>query len=282
MCSLDERVVRLLTDGTNRAVLEALEDADGPRSIDELATELVAREAFVIDALEYDERIERARISLYHVRLPKLDEAGLVEYDRETNVVSRGTLAPVAVRWEEIELVDELLSRFETGSTEDERKIGVLEGRNEVYEYARELAERADEELFLIYTSGELLDEECLPHAERAIDRDVDFYAGAKDRSARQFFARQLPEATIWEPQLDWLHDSTRPPTISRLVFADRETVVVGLWENGADGTKTEIGMVGDGRTNPLVTLVRELLGPRLDHLDYQSEQFLDGLPFES
>ncbi len=40
--------------------------------------------------------------------------------------------------------------------------------------------------------------------------------------------------------------------------------------------------MVGDGRANPLVTLVRELLGPRLEHLDYQSDQFLDELPFES
>ncbi|TYT62782.1 DUF7344 domain-containing protein [Natrialba swarupiae] len=281
MCSLDDRVVRLLTDEANRAVLEALDDAGSPLSIDELAAELVSQETFVVDELEYDECLERARISLYHARLPKLDEAGLVEYDPETAVVSLGVLAPVAAQWEEIELIDELLSRFETGIG-DERKIGVLEGRDEVYEYARELAGRADEELFLIYTSGELLDEECLPHAERAIDRDVDFYAGVKDRSARRFFDRQLPEATIWEPQLDWLYDPTQPPTISRLVFVDRETVVVGLWEEDDDGAKTELGMVGDGRANPLVTLVRELLGPRLEHLDYQSDQFLDELPFES
>ncbi len=93
MCSLDDRVVRLLTDEANRAVLEALDDAGSPLSIDELAAELVSQETFVVDELEYDECLERARISLYHARLPKLDEAGLVEYDPETAVVSWGARA---------------------------------------------------------------------------------------------------------------------------------------------------------------------------------------------
>jgi len=40
--------------------------------------------------------------------------------------------------------------------------------------------------------------------------------------------------------------------------------------------------MTGDGTTIPPVVLVRELLGPRLDHLDYQSDDFLGALPFET
>lgn len=44
------------------------------------------------------------------------------------------------------------------------------------------------------------------------------------------------------------------------------------LDEPGADGQyPEEKAMVGGGVDNPLVVLVRELLGPRLDHLDYQS-----------
>ncbi len=125
-------------------------------------------------------------------------------------------------------------------------------------------------------------DEECLPHAERAIERGAELYAGTKSREAREFFRDRLPEATIWEPQMDWMHEHSSYPKVSRLIVADRAKVVVGLWDEDADGVKTETAIVGEGTTNPLVVLVRELLGPRLDHLDYQSDEFLGSLPFES
>ncbi len=80
---------------------------------------------------------------------------------------------------------------------------------------------------------------------------------------------------------MDWMYEQSRYPKVSRLIVADRSKVVVGLWEEDVDGMKTEIAMVGEGATNPLVVLVRELLGPQLDHLDYQSDEFLGSLPFE-
>lgn len=33
---------------------------------------------------------ESVRIALYHIHLPKLDEAGLIEWDRDRNQVSKG------------------------------------------------------------------------------------------------------------------------------------------------------------------------------------------------
>lgn len=78
------------------------------------------------------------------------------------------------------------------------------------------------------------------------------------------------------------MNDRTRYPKVSRLIFADRETVVVGLWTESDDGTKTEVAMIGEGASNPLVVLARELLGSRLDHLEYQSDDFLGDLPFEA
>jgi len=59
-----------------------------------------------------------------------------------------------------VDVLDELLSQCGTGRGADERTVGRLEGRESVYEYCRELADRATDELFLIYTSDELLDEE--------------------------------------------------------------------------------------------------------------------------
>jgi hypothetical protein len=50
--------------------------------------------------------------------------------------------------------------------------------------------------------------------------------------------------------------------------------------EEDAEKARRETAVIGAGEDNPLVVLVRELLGPRLDHLDYQSENFRSELPF--
>ncbi|WP_226479244.1 DUF7344 domain-containing protein [Natrinema amylolyticum] len=272
MDSRDEELIRLLTDATNRAVVTVLDDASHGLSVTEIAERLGSE-----DGAE----LERTVISLHHKVLPRLDEAGLIEYDRDENVVTEGTTSVADAEWMDVDLFDELFSRFGTGRGTDESAVGRLEGHEDVYDYCRKLADRATDELFLIYASDELLDEACLPHAERAIERGVAFHAGTKNRAAREFFRDHLPEATIWDPQLDWLYEQSSYPKVSRLVVADRETVAVGLWDEDADGTKREIAMIGDGKTNPLVVLIRELLGPRLDHLDYQSDEFLGNLPFE-
>lgn len=269
----DEEIIRLLTDSTNREILTTLTDAPRGLSVTELAERLVSAD---------EKELDRTLISLHHEYLPRLDEVGLIAYDQDENVVTTGHRSTSDADWMDVEALDELLSQFGTGQRPNERTVGRLEGCEAVYDYSRELAGRADDELFLIYASDELLDEACLPYAENAIERGVELHAGAKNHAAREFFRERLPEATIWEPQMDWMYERANYPKVSRLIVADRETVVVGLWDEDATGAKTEVAMVGEGRTNPLVVLTRELLGPRLDHLDYQSDEFLGDLPFET
>ncbi|ADB61198.1 hypothetical protein Htur_2318 [Haloterrigena turkmenica DSM 5511] len=273
MDSEEEEIIRLLTEATNRAVVSVLTDASRGLSVTELAERL---------ASETDEDNEQLVVSLYHNHLPRLDEAGLVAYDPDENFVTSANHSAGDAEWMDVALLDELFSRLRTGHRPNESTVGRLEGREDVYDHCRRLADTAENELFLIYTSDELLDEACLPHAERAIERGVAFHAGTKSRAAREFFRDRLPEATIWEPQMDWMYEQARYPKVSRLIVADREHVVVGLWDENPDGTKTETAMIGDGPTNPLVVLIRELLGPRLDHLDYQSDEFFSDLPFET
>ncbi|MBX0298265.1 DUF7344 domain-containing protein [Haloarcula nitratireducens] len=278
----DTEVIQLLLDDTNRTIVAQLNESARELTVDELAERIVGENVLALHATEYENRFEETVISLHHSRLPRLAEAGLIEYDAAENIVSYGNYTTLNPDWEEIGAIDELLSRFRTESPADTESIGVLEGRDAVYEYGRELADRADDELFLIYTSDELLHEECLPHAKAAIDRGVSFAAGAKSEGTRQFFRESLPEATVWDPQLDWMNNPDDLPKISRLIFADRDKVLVGLWkEADGDNSNEEIAMIGEGARNPLVVLVRELLGPRLDHLDYQSETFMTDLPFE-
>lgn len=268
----DEEIIRLLTDSTNRAVLTVLTESSHKLSVTEIAEQL---------ASEDEGDIKQTVISLHHNYLPRLDEGGLIEYDRDENIVTCENYSTDNAEWMDIDVLDGLLSQFGPGRKTDESTVGRLEGREDVYDYCRGLVDRAEDELFLIYASDELLDEECLPHAERAIERGVELHAGTKDRAAREFFRERLPDATIWDPQMDWMYEQSSYPKVSRLIVADRANVAVGLWDEDADGTKTEIAMIGEGTTNPLVVLTRELLGSRLDHLDYQSDEFLGNLPFE-
>lgn len=269
-----DRILKLMADGTNRAVLALLEGTDRAVSTGEVAEHLVAEEVLALPATEYESRLDRTRIALHHDCLPRLAEAGLIEYDGESRLAAPAGERAIDPEWLGIEFLEGALSK---GGGDD---IGVLEGREAVYEYARGLADTAEDELFLIYASAELLDEDCLPHAEGAIDRGVALQAGAKSPEVRRFFREYLPAATVWEPQGEWLGDRPGYPTLSRLVVADRERVAVGLWRR-ADGTETEVALIGEGSDNPLVALVRELLGSRLDHLDYQSDDFLNRVPFE-
>ncbi|WP_276255490.1 DUF7344 domain-containing protein [Halomontanus rarus] len=278
----EEEIVRLLADSTNRAILSLLTDADREFTVAEIADRIVSEGATPFRSSDCENELEQLTISMHHNYLPRLDEAGLIEYDSDENLVTDRTSSAVDAEWMDVEVFDELLSRFRTGRGIDDGAVGLLEGSEAIYEYYREAADKAENELFLIYASDELLDEECLPYAENAIERGVEFYAGTKNQNAREFFRESLPEATIWDPQMDWLYDQSSCPKISRLIVTDRETVAVGLWNEASDGTKTEVAMIGEGATNPLVVLVRELLGSRLDHLDYQSDDFLGNLPFRS
>ena len=280
MGSHEDRVIRLVTDARNRAILSVLNGADGPLHVEELAERLVTRDAAVFESSRHGGELERVLVSLHHNRLPKLADAGLVEYDYDENVVSDVDYSTVDPEWLEFEMLDEILARFRPERRVDEDVVGVVEGRENVYEYTRQLTDEAEDELFLIFLSDDLLDEDCLPHARNAIDRGVDLRVGTRNPDVREFFRTNLPGVTIWEPQLDWTNDPSRYPRLNRLVLADRKKVAFGfLDEPDSDGESVETAMVGEGERNPLVVLVRELLGPRLDHLDYQSADFADRLP---
>lgn len=73
-----DRIYRLLADEERRALLAILLERDDETSLDDLRARLAERIG--------DER--HAGVRLHHVHLPKLDEAGLLNYDTETHVVT--------------------------------------------------------------------------------------------------------------------------------------------------------------------------------------------------
>lgn len=274
-----EDQIRLLADSCNRAILTILDSAENSLHVEELAKRLVSQDVTIVGTDRYEDLLERTLLTLHHERLPRLAETGLVEYDPETNIAAYRTSTAPNVEWED-ETLEALVSHLPTSPEADEEGVGVLTGREAAIQYGRRLTDEAEEELFCMYDSTNLLEDECLRRAEEAIDRGVSLYMGSQNAEVRDLTRRHLPEATIWEPQLDWLNDPTYP-RVGRLVLADRCKVMIAVLKEPDidDSVAEEKLFVGDGEDHPLVVLVRDLLGPRLDHLDYQSAEFRDELP---
>jgi hypothetical protein len=86
----DERH-RLLSNGRRRAVLAVLSDRSTPVELADLAAAVADRET---DAEAADEAlVDRVKVSLHHVHLPRMDSLGVVEYEPRTCCVK--TYRPV-------------------------------------------------------------------------------------------------------------------------------------------------------------------------------------------
>ena len=278
--SANERILHLLVETGNREILSHLTKADNPLSVTELAERMVSDETPVLSATTFEAEREQLSLALHHNYLPKLAEVGLVNYDPMTREATRGDLTPANVEWLDGELAEGILSFAHTPGGVDATDIGVVKGRENVLERGRELADEATEELFLMCVSEDMLEDKCLRHAEDAFDRGVDICLGSRNPEVRDLVRRKLPELTMWEPQLDWLNAPSNYPKVGRLVLVDREKVMLGvLDESELQGAATETAVTGEGTSNPLVVLVRDLLGSRLDHLDFQSADFRSEQP---
>lgn len=274
-----ETQLRLLADPEKRAIVSELEGEADPLHVEALAERLVARETTVARSSEYERQVEQTVIELHHDHLPKLAEADVVEYDVEANLVRYREPPIVANEWHEATTLDEIARYLHTGS-EDEDGTMVLEGRQSIIDYGRQLADEAEDELFCMYARTDLLEEECIRRAKQALERDVSMYLGAQNPEVRELTRTELPGVTVWEPQHDLLN-TAGSPRVGRLVFVDRRKVMLAILdEEDPEATHpAETAVIGEGETHPVVVLVRELLGRRLDHLDYQSVDFSNELP---
>lgn len=76
----------IVNDERRRIVAAALADADGDRTLDELAETVVDLERGSPEGT-HEELVESVRVSLHHVHLPKLEAADVVEYNAERGLV---------------------------------------------------------------------------------------------------------------------------------------------------------------------------------------------------
>lgn len=70
-----------------RYALYRLEEVDDPLSLPDLAEDVAEWEAETSRSELSDERVKDVYMSLYHNHVPRLEDAGLVEYDQEQDAV---------------------------------------------------------------------------------------------------------------------------------------------------------------------------------------------------
>lgn len=78
----------LLADNRRRDTLACLCERPGSIPLDELAEDVAARERWSPRTEPGDEEVRTAAVSLYHSHLPKLAGAGVVDYDRDRDLVT--------------------------------------------------------------------------------------------------------------------------------------------------------------------------------------------------
>jgi len=251
----------LLASERRRIVLQYLQ-AEGTATVDELV-------GAVGDA---DDR-RNVRVSLVHTHLPKLAAAGVIaenERGEERYVVYDGLPIDEA-RLDSLLPDRDLVEPDDASGTVATDAAGsdirTLEGQEEIVAHGQALFDRADDELFVMITTDGLLEPGCLDRLRDALDRGVDVFVGSQTRSVRDAVREEVPDATIWEPQRNWLDLPVTRDRLGRLVLADREAAMLGtIGETGSEHA------LADSDDGPLVILLRELLGERPDHPDGQSE----------
>ncbi|MDQ2052488.1 hypothetical protein RBH26_18655 [Natronolimnohabitans sp. A-GB9] len=88
-----DEIFHILQTSRRRRVLEHLEGGDEPVTVRTLAERIAARENdTTVENLTSDQR-QRVYISLYQTHLPKLDTAGVVDYDKNRGTVESTPLA---------------------------------------------------------------------------------------------------------------------------------------------------------------------------------------------
>ena len=270
-----------LADSRRRTVLSVLGNQYHPISVKTLARDVAAREADATERDVSEEKVDEIYTSLVHVHLPTLNDAGLVGYDADSGRVSYEGHPVLRVSWLEDGDADLTTETDEETTDARDADVRTLEGRETIVTTGQSLCERAEDELFMMFTTTGLLEEGCFRRIEDALDRGVDVYLGSRDPRVRELVRERAPEVVLWEPRVDWLNLPPEGESVGRLVFADREAVMVGTIgsPNPRADDSTETAILGEGADNGFVVLMRQLLGSRLDRLDSGSSDVRSEIP---
>ncbi|ELY74770.1 hypothetical protein C487_13989 [Natrinema pallidum DSM 3751] len=308
------RTLEALRRPRRRTVCAALAARRGAVPLPTLAAAVVAREGGdgmrLVDVSE-EEWLPVAE-TLTHDHLPALSDAGLVAYD---DAAGRAALVTIAPQWESDWLLEGPLAdsavpiaavRESSGGSTADNSVSnaatgeaavngdhegdhvhaegceTITGAGPVHARGRDIAAGADAELVVTVPDGSRLERECLEQWHAAAERGVDVYVGSQSPRVRDTVRSMVPDAAVCEPQFDWLNFPLEATQHGHVVFADRERALVVTTDGADSDAESRVSaLAGDGRENPLVSVLRDHLGPRLDRLAaaHDDRDVRDGTP---
>lgn len=131
--------------------------------------------------------------------------------------------------------------------------------------------ENAEDEIYLLVGDEVLLEEkEVLDALETASNRGVTVLLEVPSEGAKERIREEFPsvQVALSDLELSPLPDTDRQP--GRLVMIDRETILMSAVEDGLVPDETaETGLWGSEVGHGLVVWLRELLGSRIEMLDF-------------
>lgn len=122
-----EVALRCLADARRRHIVSVLEDADGTVGRRALARRVAARESEESSSSVPQPTVDAVETSLYHVHLPTLREAGLVETDGETVGYGGNSDLAAAVLSFGLDRADEPTNPDADGATTPDDKVTAVE-----------------------------------------------------------------------------------------------------------------------------------------------------------
>lgn len=275
--SLDD-LFSVLSDPYCREILDVLSHQFGPIHTETLARELGSTERDNFGADVSEKAIEERLGCLYHIYIPRLSEADMIEYDADAETVAYVGHSALRASW----MHSELEPRFRASLTGESAPegIGEIHGRENVVSFGQSLCDRADEELFCMFTDTGLLEAGCFARIRNAADRGIDVYLGTRDQTVREYIQENAPNVILWKPNTSWLNFPAAGGRVGRLLLADREAVMLGtIRDDTIPERPSEHAIIGEEVDNTLVTMISQLLAPHLDKINGESDDIESRLP---
>ena len=222
-------------------------------------------------ATDVSELAEVPRSRVYET-LERLHDLGLVDVQqsdpRRYRAIEIGRALDTLRRSyrSRIEAADDALRTIGSHSEPEAEGTWAIAEREHVVDRTCTLIGDATEELYLLVTDAELLEDEVLARLADADERGVRIVADVPSESARDRVLSTVPEAHVAVSGL-----ATEPTVrggrwLGRILLADRNSALVSARrEDGLAGVEAETAVWSRGLDHGLVVGLGELIGSRID-----------------
>jgi len=239
---------------------------------------LALTQASTATAKEISDHSEVPRTRVYDA-IRVLEAEGLVEVQHSSPQQFRAVSVDEATATlqrkydDRLDTLESYLDGLERDGEPDEldqmQEVWSLSGHDGISSRTLDLVEASNEEILLLAVDEDVLTDDLLAALTDAIGRGVNVIVGAISGAIVESIKTELPDAEVFETELDWLvgsHSGLEDEVaIGRLLLVDRESLLVSSFypDDGPD-EHTEQAVFATGLGNGVVVLIRRLIATGL------------------